>query len=108
MVTLTEIAAKKVHAMIEKRGKGIGIKLGVKTTGCSGLAYQLEWVDVPPVTRDFHLFETHGVKIWVDGKSFVYLDGIVMDWKKQGLNEGFEFVNPNESGRCGCGESFNV
>lgn len=108
MVTLTEHAAEKVKSMLGIRGKGLGIKLGVKTTGCSGLAYVLEWVDFPPVTSDFHVFENQGVKIWIDEKSMVYVNGITMDWVKQGLNEGFEFINPNEAGRCGCGESFNV
>lgn len=108
MITLTEIAAKKVKAMLEKRGRGIGIQVGVRTTGCSGLAYAIEYVDSAPVTRDFFAFESNGVKVWVNGKAMPYLNGVEMDWKKNGLNEGFDFTNPNESARCGCGESFSV
>ena len=108
MITLTELAAKKVKAMLEKRGSGIGIQVGVRTTGCSGLAYAIEYVDSAPVTRDFFVFESNGVKVWVNGKAMPYLNGVEMDWKKSGLNEGFDFTNPNESARCGCGESFSV
>lgn len=108
MVSLTERAAKKVLTHIEKRGKGQGITIGVKTTGCSGMAYKLEYVDHPPVTRDWIGYSSYGVKIWVNGKDLPYLNGLTMDWKKQGLNEGFDFVNPNEKDRCGCGESFRV
>jgi iron-sulfur cluster assembly protein len=108
MITLTEIAAKKVLKHIEKRGKGVGITVGVRTTGCSGLAYKLEYVDNPPVTRDWFKYESHGVSVWVNGKDTPYINGLTMDYKRQGLNEGFEFVNPNETARCGCGESFKV
>lgn len=108
MITLTELAADKIRQQLEKRGHGLGIRIGVKTTGCSGLAYVLEFVDTAPVTRDQFVYEDHGVKVWVDGKSMPYVNGVTMDWQKQGLNEGFEFINPNESGRCGCGESFRV
>lgn len=108
MITVTEQAAKKIQQMLERRGSGLGVQVGVRTTGCSGLAYTLEYVDTPPVTRDHFCYEHHGVKVWTDGRSLVYLDGMTMDWKRQGLNEGFEFINPNESARCGCGESFSV
>ena len=108
MISLTERAAEKVKYNLTKRGKGLGIRVGVKTTGCSGLAYVLEYVDIQPVTRDQFVYDNHGVKVWVDGKSQVYLNGLTMDWVKQGLNEGFEFINPNEKAKCGCGESFNV
>lgn len=108
MISLTERAAEKVKHNLARRGKGLGIRVGVKTTGCSGLAYVLEYVDTPPVTRDQFVYDNHGVKVYVDGKSIVYLNGLEMDWVKQGLNEGFEFKNPNEKDKCGCGESFNV
>ena len=105
-ITLTERAAKHVRGSLEKRGKGIGIRLGVKTAGCSGLAYKLEFVDdVPESDRSY---ETHGVKVFVDAKSLVYLNGTKLDFVKEGLNEGFKFVNPNVTGECGCGESFQV
>ncbi len=108
MVSLTEKAAKKVLTHLEKRGKGHGITIGVRTTGCSGLAYKLEYIDVPPVTRDWMKYDSHGVTIWVNGKDLPYLEGLTMDWKREGLNEGFDFVNPNEKDRCGCGESFRI
>lgn len=108
MISLTEKAAEKVRYNLAKRGKGLGIRVGVKTTGCSGLAYVLEYVDTAPVTRDQFVYDNHGVKVWVDGRSHVYINGLTMDWVRQGLNEGFEFINPNEKAKCGCGESFNV
>ena len=108
MITLTELAARKVQQQLEKRGHGIGIAVGVKTTGCSGLAYTLEYVDHPPVTRDWMSYDSHGVKIYVNGRDLVYVDGMTMDFKRQGLNEGFDFINPRETARCGCGESFKV
>lgn len=108
MISLTERAAEKVKHNLARRGKGIGIRVGVKTTGCSGLAYVLEYVDTPPITRDQFVYDNHGVKVYVDAKSIVYIDGLQMDWVKQGLNEGFEFINPQEKDRCGCGESFRV
>jgi len=106
MVTLTELAATKVKTNLERRGQGLGIRLGVKTTGCSGLAYVLEFVDKES-SNDLK-FTSHDVDIFVDPKSLVYIDGIIMDWQKRGLNEGFEFINPQEKDRCGCGESFRV
>ena len=105
-VTLTDRAADHVRRYIEKRGKGVGLRLGVKTTGCSGLAYKLEFADdVLPEDREF---ESHGVRVLIDPKSLAYLDGTELDFVREGLNEGFKFNNPNEKDRCGCGESFNV
>lgn len=108
MISITERAAEKVKINLSRRGKGLGVKIGVKTTGCSGLAYVLEYVDVVPGIREDLVYENHGVKVWVDERSMVYLNGLTMDWVKQGLNEGFEFFNPNEKDRCGCGESFRI
>ena len=105
-ITLTETAANRVRTFLENRGKGIGLRLGVKTSGCSGLAYVLEFVDV--LNEDDQIFEQHGVKVIVDTKSLVYLDGTQLDFVKEGLNEGFKFTNPNVKDECGCGESFNV
>ena len=106
MISLTPLAAEKIKHQLERRGKGVGIKVGVKTTGCSGLAYTLEYVD-NPLDQELR-FISEGVHVFTDPKSFVYLNGIQMDWVKKGLNEGFDFTNPNERDRCGCGESFRV
>jgi iron-sulfur cluster assembly protein len=106
MINLTELAAEKIIKSLAARGKGVGIKIGVKTSGCSGMSYVLEFVDSPN-TDDIE-FEAHNAKIFVDSKSLVYLDGLTVDWLKKGLNEGFEFINPNATGECGCGESFTV
>ncbi|MDH2998018.1 iron-sulfur cluster assembly protein IscA [Pasteurellaceae bacterium LFhippo2] len=105
-ITLSETAANRVRTFLENRGKGIGLRLGVKTSGCSGLAYVLEFVDV--LNEDDQVFEQHGVKIIVDEKSLVYLNGTELDYVKEGLNEGFKYTNPNVKNECGCGESFNV
>ncbi|WP_114661994.1 iron-sulfur cluster assembly protein IscA [Polynucleobacter necessarius] len=105
-ITLTEKAAKHVTRNLEKRGKGCGLRLGVRTTGCSGLAYQLEYVDEPAV--EDQVFESNGVKVFVDPKSLAYLDGTELDFVREGLNEGFKFQNPNVKDECGCGESFRV
>lgn len=105
-ITLTERAASHVNAFLAKRGKGIGLRLGVKTTGCSGLAYKLEYAD--NVNPEDHTFDSHGVKVVVDPKSLPYIDGTELDFAKEGLNEGFKFSNPNVKDECGCGESFNV
>lgn len=105
-ITLTETAANRVRSYLDNRGKGIGLRLGVKTTGCSGMAYVLEFVD--ELNEEDQVFEDHGVKVIIDAKSLVYLDGTQLDYKKEGLNEGFEFDNPNSKSECGCGESFNV
>ena len=106
MITLTDIAAAKVKAAIDNRGRGIGMRLAVKTTGCSGMAYVLEFAD--------QLFEgdvefiDKDIRLVISQKDLTYLDGVQVDYQKKGLNEGFEFINPNESARCGCGESFTV
>ncbi|RMX11661.1 iron-sulfur cluster assembly protein IscA [Vandammella animalimorsus] len=105
-VTLTQAAAQHVQRYLNRRGKGVGVRLGVKTTGCSGLAYQLEYVDEPDANDV--VFESHGIKLLVDPKSLAYLDGTELDFVREGLNEGFKFSNPNERDRCGCGESFRV
>ena len=105
-VTLTDRAANHVQRYIEKRGKGVGLRLGVKTTGCSGLAYKLEFAD--DVKPEDQVFEANGVRVLIDPKSLAYLDGTELDYVREGLNEGFKFNNPNEKDRCGCGESFNV
>lgn len=106
MITLTETAANRVSNFLANRGKGIGLRLGVKTTGCSGMAYVMEFVD--ELQEEDTVFESQGVQLIVDPKALVYLDGTEVDYTKEGLNEGFKFSNPNESARCGCGESFTV
>ncbi|MEC6816508.1 iron-sulfur cluster assembly protein IscA [Photobacterium toruni] len=105
-ITITEAAASRVSTFLANRGKGIGLRLGVRTSGCSGMAYILEFVD--DLDEGDQVFEERGVKIIVDAKSMVYLDGTELDFAKEGLNEGFQFNNPNVSSECGCGESFNV
>ena len=105
-ITLTERAATHVQNYLSKRGKGVGVRFGVRTTGCSGMAYKLEFVDAAD-TAD-QAFESNGVKVFVDPKSLVYIDGTELDFVREGLNEGFRFNNPNERDRCGCGESFRV
>ncbi|SAI71792.1 iron-sulfur cluster assembly protein [Bordetella ansorpii] len=105
-VTLTEKAANHISRYLTKRGKGIGLRLGVRTTGCSGMAYKLEYVDEAD-TAD-QMFESFGVKVFIDPKSLAYLDGTELDYAREGLNEGFKFRNPNEKATCGCGESFTV
>ena len=105
-VTLTDAAAEHVNRYLDKRGKGIGLRLGVRTTGCSGLAYKLEFADEAN-PEDKH-FESQGIKLFIDPKSMPYIDGTELDFGKEGLNEGFKFRNPNVKSECGCGESFNV
>ncbi|MHB0990785.1 MAG: iron-sulfur cluster assembly protein IscA [Burkholderiales bacterium] len=105
-VTLTESAAKRVSNFIEKRGKGVGLRLAVKTSGCSGLAYAIEFAD--ETAPDDLLFESYGVTVLVDPKSHVFLAGTELDFVREGLNEGFKFNNPNVKDACGCGESFKV
>ena len=105
-ISLTESAADRVKTFIQKRGKGVGVRLGVKTTGCSGMAYTIEFAD--DIEESDEVFEEKGVKVIVSPKSLVYLTGMELDFAKEGLNEGFKFNNPNEKERCGCGESFTV
>jgi iron-sulfur cluster assembly protein len=106
MVTLTEKAASHVQSFLAKRGKGVALRLGVRTSGCSGMAYKLEFADV--INPDDVQFECHGVKVVIDPKSLPYLQGTELDYAREGLNEGFKFRNPNVKDQCGCGESFNV
>ena len=106
MLTLTDAAVRKVQQTLKRRGSGVGIRVGVKTTGCSGLAYTLEYAD-EAASEDIE-FESLGVKIYVDPKSLAYLEGTQLDFVREGLNEGFKFSNPNERDRCGCGESFRI
>jgi iron-sulfur cluster assembly protein len=106
MITVTDIASKKIQANLTRRGHGMGIRLGVRTTGCSGLAYVLEYIDT--VNAEDIAFDQDGFVVVVDPKSQAYLEGLEIDYVRQGLNEGFEFNNPLEKDRCGCGESFRV
>lgn len=105
-VTLTETAARHVQSYLAKRGKGLGLRLGVQTSGCSGMAYKLEFADV--IEDNDLQFDSHGVKILVDPQSLPYIDGMELDFQREGLNEGFKFNNPNVKDECGCGESFNI
>ena len=105
-ITLTEKAAKHISRYIERRGKGVGLRFGVRTTGCSGLAYKLEYVD--EAGAEDHVFESYGVKVFVDPKSLSFIDGTELDFAREGLNEGFKFNNPNQKDACGCGESFRI
>lgn len=106
MISLTPTAEQKIKNMLSKRGKGIGIRLGVKTTGCSGLAYLLEYAD--KINDGDKEFAFGSFLILIDSKSYLYLQGLEIDYTKNGLNEGFEFKNPNSKSECGCGESFRV
>jgi iron-sulfur cluster assembly protein len=105
-VSLTQSAARHVAGQLANRGGGLGIRLGVRTSGCSGMAYVLEFVD--EVVPEDQVFEEHGVKVFIDPKSLVYLEGTELDFVREGLNEGLQFRNPNVAGECGCGESFTV
>ena len=105
-ITLTESAADRINSFLDNRGKGVGLRLGVKTTGCSGMAYTIEFAD--EIDSDDNVFEDKGIKVLVDPKSLIYLDGTEVDFAKEGLNEGFKFNNPNVKDSCGCGESFTV
>lgn len=105
-ISMTTAASDHVRRSLEGRGKGLGVRLGVRTTGCSGLAYVLEFVD--EAAAEDSVFDSHGVKVIIDPKSLVYLDGTELDFVREGLNEGFKFNNPNVRGECGCGESFNI
>ncbi len=106
MITLTDQASKKIQQQLSKRGKGVGLRVAVKTTGCSGLAYVLEYVDEP--NSEDQCVDCNGCKVFVDPKSYAYLTGLEIDYVRNGLNEGFEFNNPNERDRCGCGTSFRI
>ena len=105
-ITVTPAAADRVRTFLANRGKGLGLRLGVRTSGCSGMAYVIEFAD--ELETDDQVFEEQGVKVIIDPKSLLYLDGTELDYTKEGLNEGFKFKNPNVKDMCGCGESFNV
>jgi iron-sulfur cluster assembly protein len=105
-ITLTESAADRVRNYLRKRGKGEGLRVGVRTSGCSGYAYVIDFAD--EITPDDHVFEDRGVKVIVNAQSLPYLDGSELDFKKEGLNEAFRFNNPRVKDQCGCGESFSV
>ena len=105
-ISISQAAAEHVNSYLANRGQGLGVRLGVRTTGCSGMAYVLEFVD--DITEHDEVFESRGVKVVIDSKSMVYLNGTELDYVKEGLNEGFQFNNPNVKNECGCGESFNV
>jgi iron-sulfur cluster assembly protein len=106
MISVTETAARKIKSNLARRGSGVGIRIGVRTTGCSGLAYVLEYVD--RVNAEDTIFESQDVQVIVDAKSLPILGDLDVDYVRQGLNEGFEFTNPSEKDRCGCGESFRI
>jgi len=108
MISLTDTASKKIKQQLTKRGKGVGIRIGVKTTGCSGLAYTMEYVDEYTAEVGVTNYAQKDFVVLVDAKSLVYLNGLTMDWVRNGLNEGFDFINPNERDRCGCGSSFRI
>ena len=108
MITVTELASKKIKQNLEKRGVGVGIRVGVKTTGCSGLAYVLEYVDSIQHEVGVINYAQPDFAVLVSAKDETYLGGLTIDWVRNGLNEGFDFINPNERDRCGCGESFRV
>ena len=108
MITVTDKAKTKIKEMLAKRGTGVGIRLGVRTTGCSGLAYVLEFVDTYEAEEGITNYAQNDFVVLIDAKSDAYLNGITIDWVRNGLNEGFDFINPNERDRCGCGESFRV
>jgi iron-sulfur cluster assembly protein len=108
MITVTDKAQSKIKENLSKRGKGVGIRIGVKTTGCSGMAYVIEYVDNYEAEAGVTNYAQPDFAILVSAKDEPYLDGLTMDWVRNGLNEGFDFINPNERDRCGCGESFRV
>jgi len=108
MITLTEKAYEKIKTQLYKRGKGVGIRLGVRTTGCSGLAYTMEYVDEYKAEIGVINYAQQDFVVLIDSKNDVYLKDLTMDWVRNGLNEGFDFKNPNERDRCGCGESFRI
>lgn len=105
-ITLTEKAAKHVQNQFAKRGKGVGLRLSVRNTGCSGKAYKLDFVD--EINSDDLRFESRGITVFVDKESMAYVDGTELDFAREGLNEGFKFDNPNVKAQCGCGESFSI
>jgi len=105
-ILLTESAADRVRTHLSKRGTGVGLRLGIKKTGCSGFAYVVNYAD--EIRAEDAVFEVRGVKVIVDATSLPLIDGTLVDFVKQGLNEAFKFQNPKAKGECGCGESFSV
>lgn len=103
---LSPSAARRIQAQIAKRGKGLGLRVGVKKSGCSGYAYTMDYAD--DVAADDQVFESNGAKLIVKSEHLPVLEGMILDWQKQGLNESFKFINPNVKAQCGCGESFAV
>jgi iron-sulfur cluster assembly protein len=108
MITVTDTASKRIKQNLAKRGKGVGIRIGVRTTGCSGLAYTIEYVDKYEAEAGVTNYAQPDFVVLVDAKADAYLNGLVVDWVRNGLNEGFDFQNPNERDRCGCGQSFRI
>ena len=108
MITITEKAITKIKSQLQVRGKGVGIRIGIKTTGCSGMSYVLEFVDEYNADSGIINYAQKDFVVLIDKKNEPYLDGITMDWVRNGLNEGFDFKNPKETARCGCGESFKI
>jgi iron-sulfur cluster assembly protein len=105
-INLTESAAKQVQAQLVKRGRGLGLRVGVKKVGCSGFAYTYDYAD--EIRSDDHVIESHGTKLVVDAKSLDFLSGSTLDYVKEGLKQAFKFDNPNVDSTCGCGESFSL
>jgi iron-sulfur cluster assembly protein len=105
-VTVTESAASQIKKQLAKRGKGLGLKLAVKKSGCSGYAYVLDYADI--LNENDHIFENFGVSVIVSQSDLEFVDGIELDYRREGINEAFKFNNPNVKGTCGCGESFSV
>ncbi|MGQ0619669.1 MAG: HesB/IscA family protein [Panacagrimonas sp.] len=105
-LSLTSTAAQRIASQIAKRGKGLGLRVGVKKSGCSGWAYTMDYAD--QIADDDQVFEAHGARLVVKSDHLAVLDGMILDWQKQGLNESFKFLNPNVKAQCGCGESFAV
>lgn len=103
---LSAAAAQRINAQIARRGKGLGLRVGVKKSGCSGYAYTMDYAD--EITDDDEVFDSNGAKLVVSREHLPLLQGLTLDWQKQGLNESFKFINPNVTAECGCGESFAV
>jgi iron-sulfur cluster assembly protein len=108
MIQVSETAYKKIKELLSRRGKGAGIRIGVRTTGCSGMAYMLEYIDKYEPEEGTINYAQPDFVVLVDRKHEPYLNGLTIDWVRNGLNEGFDFINPNERDRCGCGESFRI
>jgi iron-sulfur cluster assembly protein len=108
MISATPKAVSKIASNLERRGNGVGLRIGVRTTGCSGMAYTLEYLDSKDYEESVTDFYADHILIRVDNRDLVYIDGMIIDYAREGLNEGFKFLNPNVKDECGCGESFRV